>query len=318
MDTYSIEEHDGLISTPDNADTYISLRDDEESTTAVQLGVARRSRVQRVKDFIKSVTWKGWLKFSALLGLVVLFILSVTVLRPWVSQVLYRFLEWVKSLGYGGPFLLSLVYAIATPLMVPGLVLTLGAGIAFLDLPPVPILWGVISVSLGSTVGATISFIFGRLLLRSWVVALAEKYPKMKAVDVAMKQQAWKIVLLIRLTPIIPFNIVNYLFALTDVPLLTYTLFSWIGMLPGTVMYVYIGGSLKSFADIFNGNYKGTTASVVLFWVGLAATVLCAVLIGFYAKKAMSRIISEAEQSEVQLSDDVSDFEASSVSSEVE
>jgi uncharacterized membrane protein YdjX (TVP38/TMEM64 family) len=101
-------------------------------------------------------------------------------------------------------------------------------------------------------------------------------------------------VFLTRLSPVLPFNLLNYAFGLTAVPLRTYVLASWIGMLPGTIMYVYLGSAAKSVADLLSGKTPRSTGEPILFVLGLAATVAATVLVTRRARRALTEIVPPA------------------------
>ena len=97
-----------------------------------------------------------------------------------------------------------------------------------------------------------------------------------------------------RLSPIFPFNLLNYALGLTRVRLWQYVLASWIGMLPGTVMYVYLGSALKSLADVATGVPKeGGTPQTVFFVAGLAMTIVATIVITRLATRALNEAVAE-------------------------
>ncbi|MDY6807310.1 MAG: TVP38/TMEM64 family protein, partial [Cyanobacteriota bacterium] len=149
-------------------------------------------------------------------------------------DILKSILIWIESLGYWGAIAFIVIYNIATLLFVPGSILTMGGGVVF------GIFWGSIYVFLASTLGATIAFIIGRYFSRDWVFQQLEKQPTFKALDEAVVKEGFKIVFLTRLCPLFPFNLLNYAFGVMRVSLKDYILGS-LGMIPGTVMYVYLG-----------------------------------------------------------------------------
>lgn len=209
-----------------------------------------------------------------------------------IAESLSGFLEYVRELGFWGPALLAAVYALATVLMAPGLILTLGAGYAF------GVVVGTLTVSVGSVLGATGAFLVGRYAARDFVGGLAEKNPRFGAIDRAVAGSGWKIVLLTRLSPLFPFNVINYLYGATQVSLRDYVLASWIGMLPGTVLYVYLGAVAGSLTKLFAGELEGGAAQQTLLWVGLAATVVVTVFVTRIARKALAEaspaVVAEA------------------------
>jgi len=174
-------------------------------------------------------TWK-------FLVLVISVILLFAVFQYFnVQELLRQSLDWIQNLGWIGVGLFAVIYILACVLLVPGAILTLGAGAIY------GVIRGSVLVSLASTAGATAAFLVGRYLARDWVARKIEANPKFSAVDEAVGQEGWKIVGLTRLSPVFPFNLLNYFYGLTRVSLRHYVLASWIGMMPGTVMYVYLG-----------------------------------------------------------------------------
>jgi len=210
--------------------------------------------------------------------------LTLLPVKDYVAQ----FLEQIESVGPWGPVLLAGAYAVACVLFVPGSILTLGAGFLF------GVVYGTIAVSVGSVLGATAAFLVGRTLLRGSIEKRITAYPRFQAIDRAVGEQGFKIVLLTRLSPIFPFNLLNYALGLTKVRLWPYVLASWIGMLPGTIMYVYLGSALKSLADVAAGSPKGGTPQTVFFVVGLVMTVVATVVITRVARRALNEAVARA------------------------
>ncbi len=148
---------------------------------------------------------------------------------------------------------------------------------------------GTLLVSVSSISGATLAFLIGRYLARDWVAAKIQGNSKFEAIDGAVAQEGWKIVGLTRLSPVFPFNLLNYAFGLTQVSLKDYFLASWIGMLPGTVMYVYIGSLAGDLAALGSGERSRTPAEWALYGVGLMATVVLTLYITRIAQRALNR-----------------------------
>ncbi|MBX3732486.1 MAG: TVP38/TMEM64 family protein [Verrucomicrobiae bacterium] len=196
-----------------------------------------------------------------------------------VQEVLRHGLEAVQRLGPWGPVLFIGIYVVATVLFVPGSALTLGAGALF------GVVWGSVYVSAGSTLGATGAFLLGRYMARDAIARRLEGDARFAAVDRAVAAEGWKIVGLTRLSPIFPFNLLNYAFGLTRVRLGPFVLASWIGMMPGTVLYVYLG----SLAQAAVGTRERTPMEWALYGVGLMATVTVTVLITRIARRALAR-----------------------------
>jgi len=207
-------------------------------------------------------------------------VIVVAVFLP-LQESMGRFLESVGAMGIWGPVFLAGVYLVACVLFVPGMILTLGAGFLF------GLARGTVVVSVGSTLGATAAFLIGRTLARGPIEKRVAAYPRFRAIDRALGRHAFKIVLLVRLSPIFPFNLLNYAFGLIRVPLRHYFFASWLGMLPGTLMYVYFGSVLKSLAEVVAGTTRGGTVQTGFFLAGLLMTVVATVVIARVAKRAL-------------------------------
>ncbi|NEP04870.1 MAG: TVP38/TMEM64 family protein [Okeania sp. SIO2G4] len=202
------------------------------------------------------------------------------------QQLLINALDWIKTLGPWGPIAFIIIYILATVFFLPGSLLTLGAGLLF---GPI---FGSIYVSVASTIGATCAFLVGRYLARGWVSKQIEGNENFKAIDEAVADEGWKIVGLTRLSPIFPFNLLNYAFGVTQVSLRDYFFASWIGMMPGTVMYVYLGSLAGSLATLGTEGGTRTTAEWILYGIGLIATVAVTVYVTKIARKALQKKIS--------------------------
>jgi uncharacterized membrane protein YdjX (TVP38/TMEM64 family) len=180
---------------------------------------------------------------------------------------------WVWGLG---PPLITL-YILACVLFLPGSVLTLGARVLF----------RVIKVR-----SLSISRPWRYLCFPGHYLARDEKDPaneKFKAIDEGVAQEGWKIVGLTRLSPVFPFNLLNYAYGLTRVSLRDYFFASWIGMMPGTVMYVYLGSLVGEVAKIGSEGRARTSAEWALYIVGLIATVAVTVYITRIARAALRK-----------------------------
>jgi uncharacterized membrane protein YdjX (TVP38/TMEM64 family) len=186
-----------------------------------------------------------------------------------------------------GPFVFAAVYAVSC-LVLPGSLITLAAGSLF------GVIVGTVVVSLASVTGACFAFWLGRTLARSLIERRLAGNARFRALDQAVAAGGFKIVLLTRLSPLFPFTFLNYAYGLTKVRFRDYVLASWIGMLPGTVMYVYLGSTVKELADVAVGNVEGGLARRVLFFVGLAATVLVTVYVTRLARQALRQAVPDA------------------------
>lgn len=216
--------------------------------------------------------------------IIILGLIMGTIFLP-VKEWLVKILEWTGQLGFWGPVFVIVLYIVACILFLPGSVLTLGTGFVF------ELFVGTIAVSIGSTLGACAAFWVGRTVARGWISSKVATNDKFTAIDDAVGGQGFKIVLLTRLSPVFPFNLLNYAFGLTKVSFAQYALASWIGMLPGTIMYVYFGATLRSLADAATGKVETGTAGKIFFWFGLAATIVVTVFVTRVARRALKQAV---------------------------
>jgi uncharacterized membrane protein YdjX (TVP38/TMEM64 family) len=198
-----------------------------------------------------------------------------------IQSLLQQALIWVQSLGVMGPIAFIIIYNLATVLFIPGSVLTLGGGVLF------GVFWGSIYVFIAATIGATFAFLIGRYLSRDWVSKQLVKYPKFQAIDSAVAREGWKIVFLTRLSPLFPFNLLNYAFGITQVKLRDYVLGS-IGMIPGTIMYVYIGSLAGDIAMIGMKQSENPALQWTVRIIGFIATVAVTIYVTRIARKALN------------------------------
>jgi len=192
-------------------------------------------------------------------------------------------LAWTESHREMAWLIYIALYVIASVFLLPGLILTIAAGVLF-GLPV-----GVALVSVGSVLGATAAFFVGRTVAREWIGSKIESWPKFRALDRALAARGFWIVLLTRLSPLFPFNLLNYAYGITAVRPRDYVLASWIGMLPATALYVYAGSVAASLGEALSGDVQTGRTGQLLLWVGLAATLAVTVLVTRLATRALDR-----------------------------
>lgn len=197
------------------------------------------------------------------------------------------FAQWVDSLGVWGPIVFIIAYALGAIAFVPGSLLTLAAGAIF------GLGWGVLLVFLAAVLGSSAAFLVSRYVARNTIERRLSSNAKFTAIDRAVGVQGRKIVFLLRLSPVFPFNLLNYGLGLTKVSFVDYVIASP-GMLPGTVLYVYYGKLVGDVAALAGGAApeKGTAYYAVLL-LGLAATVLVTTLVTRTARKALHEATGE-------------------------
>ncbi len=202
-----------------------------------------------------------------------------------LQTLLKNALVWIDSLGSIAPIAFIGLYIIATIAFLPAFALTLGAGVLF------GVWLGSIYVFIGATLGAIAAFLVGRYLARDWVAKKIAGNDKFRSIDRAVGKEGLKIVLLTRLSPAFPFNLLNYAFGVTGVSARDYIIGS-IGMIPGTIMFVYIGSLASSLALIgTDAQPTNPTLQWTIRIVGLIATVAVTVYVTRLAKQALAESV---------------------------
>lgn len=221
----------------------------------------------------------GWIR-SRKVWLFVLFGILFAVLGSTlpVKEWVFAGKNWFITLGFWAMPAFILIYLLATIFCLPNIVLILLAGTLFGQVK------GVMLVSLADTLGAIACFIIGRTIARSAIERWMSKRPNFAQLDSAVGRKGWKIVLLTRLSPLVPSNVLNYGFSCTKVNFWQYCFFSWLGMLPVIVFYVYIA----SFG-IFVFSDKLTPSKLALQTLGLLVTIGTALYTTRLARKALSK-----------------------------
>ncbi|KAK8541487.1 hypothetical protein V6N12_014121 [Hibiscus sabdariffa] len=219
---------------------------------------------------------------------------SNTCVSAFRIGMLKDFLIWVKAdLGPWGPVMLVFAYIPLTVLAVPAAVLSLGGGYLF-GLPV-----GFVADSIGATLGATIG--------RSYVISKLRNYSQFQAVAIASERSGFKAcifwcfshlivpaVLLLRLVPLLPFNMLNYLLSVTSVRFGEYVLASWLGMMPTTFGMVYVGTTLKDLSDVTHGWDEVSTSHQVFMSLGFVLSVILIFCITKVAKGALEKALTES------------------------
>jgi uncharacterized membrane protein YdjX (TVP38/TMEM64 family) len=214
-------------------------------------------------------------------------------LLPPVIPCIADALACVERSGIWGPVVLGVFYIACCIFLVPGSIPTLAAGFLF------GVGLGSLTAILGSTIGACAAFLVGRTMARGWVARRIARSRRFTAIDRMVGRHGLKVVLLTRLSPISPFVVVNYLFSLTKVSFWQYALGSLIGMIPGTVMFVYFGAGLRSLAEVTafaKGQLPASAAERVFFWAGLAVAVIIVVVLARLAHASLQRAMPKDEE----------------------
>ncbi len=199
------------------------------------------------------------------------------------------FAAWVATLGVWGPVVFVAVYAAAVVALVPGSLLTLAAGAIF------GVVRGVAYVFVAATLGAAAAFLISRYVARNAVERWIAGSPRFAAVDRAVAAEGRRIVFLLRLSPVFPFTLLNYALGLTRVGFVDYVVAS-LGMIPGTLLYVYYGKLAGDVATLAGGAAAARGAGYwTVLGVGLVATVVVTALVTRTARRALGEATGAAE-----------------------
>jgi len=208
----------------------------------------------------------------------VVLVAGASVSRHVSPDTLGQLVDWLQGLGPLGPVVYGLAYFALELVAVPALPLTVGAGYLF------GVTRGSAVVSVAATSAAAASFLLARYGARDFIQGLARRYPKFRAVDRAVGREGFKFVLLLRLSPLLPFALSNYLYGLTSVKFAPYVLGSWLGMLPGSVAIVSGGAAVNALSDLSSR----PDVNPALLGLGFIATLLVLRSVGKLASVALS------------------------------
>ena len=233
----------------------------------------------------RSIMLKSKLKPALVIVAMIVLLLSGSRVHEPLQAWLRSLLRWVDGLGHWGPLMFILIYIVGCLLFLPASLLTLGAGILFGALRGSMFAWT------GATLGATAAFLVGRYVARDWAAGKIAANPGFAAVDQAAASEGWKIVGLIRLSPIFPFSVMNYACGITRVSLRDYVFASAAGMLPGTIFYAYLGSVIGDLENLRSVNRQKSPVEWVLYSIGLLATIAVAIYVARIARKALAQRI---------------------------
>ncbi len=207
-----------------------------------------------------------------------------------IQQALVGVVEWIDGLGPIAPIVFVLTYVLVTVAFLPASIVTLGAGFVF------GVVKGSILVFIGAMLGATAAFLVGRFVARDWIAKKVEDKKFFKALDTAIAEAGLKLIFLIRLSPAFPFNLLNYALGLTKVSLRDYVI-GTTGIIPGTIMYVYLGSLIGDVAMLGTGE---APSNPVIDWTIKILIFVTIVAISLYiakiAKKALNASVPEAKE----------------------
>lgn len=193
--------------------------------------------------------------------------------------------SWFTGLGTAGVLLFAALYAVAAIAFVPCLPWTVAAGVFF------GFVGGLTSVLVGSTIGAAVCFLLARALGRRAVAERLRHNRKFTTIDHAIGREGWKIVILLRMLPV-PFGLSNYLYGLTAIDFWHYMFATWVGMLYGNVVFVYLGAVGKQ--SLESG---GLGQRHPLEYALTAVSIVAAFSVSAVLRRIARNAVAEAEKS---------------------
>jgi len=250
-------------------------------------------------DFLKTtlsariLALSAW-KIALLLGGALALLLAFG--APGIQALFRSALPKAHTAGAAGALILFALYIVFSLLMFPALFLTIGAGTLF------GVFKGSVLALFGATTGASAAFLAGRYLARERIARRFGHNETFRLIDEAVAAEGWKIVFLTRLSPAFPFNVQNYLYGLSGVSFREYLIASWAGMIPGSIMYAYIGSLAADLASLGAGERARTPLEWALTTAGFAATAALAVYVARIARRALKKRIPQSETSGEEIS----------------
>jgi len=191
-----------------------------------------------------------------------------------VQAWLQGYAAWIEGMGAWGVLIYGLAYAAALVVLLPAAPFTIGAGLIYG-------FWGFPLALLSATLGASLAFLVSRHVVRSRIARVIAGRRTLKAVDRAVAIEGWRVVGLLRLSPLVPFNLQNYALGATSVGFWPYVAATAVGTAPGCLLYVYLGVIGKVSAEA--GALKWAFVAL-----GLLATVAVAVMVGRRAQRVLA------------------------------
>jgi uncharacterized membrane protein YdjX (TVP38/TMEM64 family) len=234
----------------------------------------------------RPASWRSRMR----LGLLLVGIVALVLVGRRLGGLVPQFAAWVDGLGPWGPLAFIAGYVLACIAFVPGSVLTVAAGAIF------GVMKGVVYVFVGASLGASAAFLVARYAARDAIARRLAGNIRFEAIDRAIAREGRKIVTLLRLSPVFPFNLLNYALGLTRVRFVDY-LVAMVGLLPGTILYVYSGKLAGDLVALAGGMTppKGPGYYAVL-GLGLLATIAVTAIITRTARRALRAVTDDAER----------------------
>lgn len=198
----------------------------------------------------------------------------------------------LRTLGFLGAIGFGVIFAIAALALIPASPMTAIAGYLY---GPI---WGSVLISPAGIVSAMLAFFLGRYLARPWVRRRLERRPKLTALDTAVERKGFRLVLLLRLASIVPFAPLSYSLGASRINSRDFAVASWIGLLPGTFLYAYLGSLASNVEQILRGQAAATSGLQWITWFGLVIALIALWGISRFARHAIRQSVEEETKDE--------------------
>lgn len=193
---------------------------------------------------------------------------------------------WIGANPWQGRLLFVIAFVVGATLMIPGSVLFMSGGYLFGFMEGLPL------VAICTGLGAAAAYLTGRTIARDWVAAQVAESARFQALDRALEQRGVIVVVLSRLSLILPYNVLNYMYSITRISLVPYFFATLIGMLPAVALFVYLGSAAQNVEQIFSDSRDTGPLGPVLLIGGLIAVIAASVIVQRTAAKALREDVS--------------------------
>ncbi|CAI2370597.1 unnamed protein product [Moneuplotes crassus] len=232
------------------------------------------------------------------------FMLGVTCVLMWVFNTNHPAAEstvmFITMNGVAAPFILILVNILITLFFLPGIFGALLCGYSYcfiLNNVLLVLLAGTSTCFIGFSIGSIIAMYIGRYLARSCIQKIHDRNKYLRALSICFKKSGLKIMFLLRLSPLIPYNLLNYVMGVYPITIMQFSIAN-LGMIPGILIYVYIGTAVSSIGALFETSNGSSILKIIMFSIGLVVAVVAIIFIIAYTKRELNKALIEKEKEE--------------------
>ena len=252
-----------------------------------------------------------WWTLRKTLGLFIkliwgLVIIGITSVLMWIfntdQPIARRTVMFITMNGWVAPFILVFINIIITLFFIPGVFGALLWGYSYWFITTnilLVMMAGTTTWFIGFSLGSIMAMYIGRYLAKSWIQKLHDKSKYLRALSCWFERKGFKIMFLLRLSPLVPYNVLNYIMGVYPISLYQFQLSNF-GMLPGIIVYVYVGTAVSSLGALFQTDNGGAIIRMIMFCGGLVIAAVAVVVIIIYTKKELNKALLEKEQKNIE------------------